>query len=182
MVVLVAGFVPALVMAGCTSQDAASSVSQSAGVTAAVNASTTTASTTEGVSRPQFTETTVREAWQLAEAYFISLRSTDESTFTSLFAAADLNDARVLYVAELKRMKANQEGFAPSKIRPLWRQGGRWFLDPSAPVPADLESWLAEQPQKRLLLEATMLDGSTRFFRVLLLDGGKTVLLLPPQL
>lgn len=178
MVILVVGFVPTLVVAGCTSQDDASSVSESVGVKTSVVAS----ATTEGVSRPQFTETTVREAWQLAEAYFISLRSTDESTFTSLFAAADLNDARVLYVAELKRMKANQEGFAPSKIRPLWRQGGRWFLDPSAPVPADLEGWLAEQPQKRLLLEATMLDGSTRFFRVLLLDGGKAVLLLPPQL
>lgn len=182
MVVLVAGFVPALVVAGCTSQDEASSVSESVGVKTSVITPATTASTTEGVSRPQFDETTVREAWQLAEAYFIALRSGDEITFTSLFAAADLNDARVLYVAELKRMKANQEGFAPSKIRPLWRQGGRWFLDPSAPVPADLEGWLAEQPQKRLLLEATMLDGSTRFFRVLLLDGGKAVLLLPPQL
>lgn len=182
MVVLVAGFVPALVGAGCTAQDRASSVGDSAPDGTSTSAPATTASTTERVSQPQFDETSLRAAVNLVTAYFIALRSGTGSSFTSLFAPGDLKAAQVLFDAELKSMKTNEEAYAPHKITPLWRQGGRWFLDPSAPVPADLESWLAEQPQKRLLLEATMLDGSTRFFRVLLLDGGKAVLLLPPQL
>ncbi len=137
--------------------------------------------TTQGAERPRFDEATVHLALDLASTYFIAVRSGNESTFTALFTADDLDAARALFAAESERIKANQEAFAPSMARALWRQGDRWFRNPDVPVPARLESWLAEQPGARMVVHATMVDGSTRFFQVQLEGGGKPILLLPQR-
>ncbi len=109
-------------------------------------------------SPPLFDETSLHAAMDLTSAYFTALRRGAEGSFT----------------------EANEKAYVPQKARGLWRQDGRWFLDPGSPVPEDLQNWLAEQPQERLLIETTMMDGSVRFFRALLVGAG-TAVLLPPQ-
>jgi len=110
-------------------------------------------------------ETDVETAFLAIGPLLATIEKEQFEKFASLLVPEAKNRASTIYDDARRRVAImGSEALGLKMTRPLVWTGTKYAWDAPLPVPADLDTWIKEHPEKRLGLQATLGDNSLWWF------------------
>jgi hypothetical protein len=144
--------------------------------TSAVSASSTTIAV-----QPLVDETQLRRAAEVVSRYFSYLKAGKSADFKKLIGPGIGMDADTLWTQERAGLKkSGQAAYALHSWHNIAWAGDQYVL-PWVMVPTDIDQWIRTDPSNRVGVQATMQDGTVRYFRIEHQTKTDTWLLIPTE-